>query len=364
MRNFFFLFLIPLLLPLTIFAENNGFLSLPHRLADLRFSPVLWGEYHKTNDQLDFLNVREQELGKTALDKFGTIGDLDGYALGGSYPFLSRLVFFGELRGWAVDYSGETLANRSVNAMLRVHPFSYSEGWDLFFDAGYGENRAQALDIRNEEMINGMIRKIKPGTSLRLDDGTLDFGDSTVTLFDTEGEKIHPFIRIDELGNDDLYLRLALVKRFSRAEAVLFGEAHKKRITGALDVEPSDVSIVRELLADYRVPAYDRDEESRVIGLKATLDLFAFRFAATYRHVRILRSSELSDESANRILDAYIGYRFDSGITVYFGGTAMSNQFNSHLPYLYNAYSQSIFDKKYGYAAFGLTYRFQGGGGE
>ena len=36
----------------------------------------------------------------------------------------------------------------------------------------------------------------------------------------------------------------------------------------------------------------------------------------------------------------------------------MFQQFNSSLPYLYNKYTQTQFDKKYGFAKFGLAYKF------
>jgi len=58
------------------------------------------------------------------------------------------------------------------------------------------------------------------------------------------------------------------------------------------------------------------------------------------------------------VINATLAKHIGENWMIYGGVKLMYRQFNGEIPYLYNTYTQSTFDHKYGYVRFGIGYRF------
>jgi hypothetical protein len=76
----------------------------------------------------------------------------------------------------------------------------------------------------------------------------------------------------------------------------------------------------------------------------------------------MFRDAALEDDNEetnyNNIVDIEFDYALNEKWSLYLSGTAMSNQFNGVIPYLYDEYTKTTFDHKYGWAEVGLIYSF------
>ncbi|MEA3353047.1 MAG: hypothetical protein U9Q33_04425, partial [Campylobacterota bacterium] len=77
-----------------------------------------------------------------------------------------------------------------------------------------------------------------------------------------------------------------------------------------------------------------------------------------YEYNKLFRDKKLEYMNKNNIINMFLSKKISDNVLVYLGGRAMFQQFNTDIPYLYNQYSQTQFDKKYGFAQLGLIYSF------
>ena len=352
-------YLSSVLLTSTLFA-HTGFsyaVSDKHALPLPKKSLQIKASYLKVNDTIDVLNLKEKKF-----KSLGSIGDMDGYSLALRYGLSDRDSIFASGQRWNVDYGDSTLKNNKIdffNRYLLLHkPDAFFN--NLSIDVGFSQDSANDIVISNDRSLNALIKKIKPNGKYRFNDGSIVSGDTTLTLYDKQGNKIYPHISIGDLSDRSYYARLLVGKTFSQSSILDFYVGCKyTTITTKISFYPNNNSFVNGLIKNYKIPNMNRDEKNINIGFSYLLQMYGFIGEFNYEYNKMLRSSDVSYLDYNHIVDASLGRKIGENALIYIGGRLMMEQFNSDIPYLYNRYTKTQFDHKYGFAKIGLLYRFQ-----
>lgn len=317
--------------------------------------------YLKVNDTLDVFNIKESELG--SLSRFGSIGDMDGYTLELRYGLTDDDSIFFDYQRWNIDYAGSTLANNKIELFNRyniVHD-DYAIFNGLAIDVGFINNFAQPLDVTNETLLNSMIKKIKPSSNISIKDGSIVSGDTTFSIYDGNNKKISPYLSIQDLDSKSYYLRVLLAKTISPRNVIDFYTAVKYTdITTNIVLKPSNNSLLNQYIANYDIPDLNRDEMVYSLGLNTATQFSDYIFEFNYEYNRIVRDSHLNAANTSNTIEATFSRIVDKNLILFVGGKILFEQFNTDIPYLYNQYTQTQFDKKYGFAQIGLVYNFEG----
>ncbi len=355
---------IPLLLIISVctFAVdniNNTVLNI-HSFTTVKNRIGIKGSFYKVNDTLDIFNVREHEIG--TLSRFGALGDMSGYEGEIRYSLTDRISINYKHEYLDIDYGGGGfIKNKRDDIFLRLnlyyHPYTFINAWSV--DLGYTKNSSKPLDITKDEMLNAMIKKIAPNTSLSIKDGVVTYGNYSASIYEN-GKKVYPFVRVGDLKDSSYYVRLIMGKRFENSIFDLYAGYKKSDIDAKISIEPSNNTLIKDALNKLNIviPKLSRDEKSYFAGFTYTLEYKDFLFETGYRYVYIDREDDIDYENSNHIIDMSISRIITKNLLFYIGGKIMTNQFNAQIPYLYNRYTQTQYDKKYGYAKFGFVYNF------
>lgn len=102
----------------------------------------------------------------------------------------------------------------------------------------------------------------------------------------------------------------------------------------------------------------DRDESMWFFGFNYSLNSRKFIYEINYEYEKFLRESGLDYVDFNHVLEITISYEVKKDLLVSLGGKVFYRQLNGEIPYLYNSYTQTTFDHKYGFATLGIQYTF------
>jgi hypothetical protein len=310
-------------------------------------------DYQKVNDTIDVLNLKEDQF-----KSLGSIGNMDGYSLELRYGLSSKDSIFISAQRWNIDYGDSILKNDRYNIFNRyllLHkPYGFLN--NISFDIGFSQNSSSDIVISNDNSLNALLRKIKPNTNIKLKDGDIVSGDTTITLKDKNGNKIYPSVSLNDLKSNSYYGRLLFGKTFSASSILDFYVGFKyTKITTKVSIQPST------LTKYYNIPTPDlnRDEENINVGLSYLFQAGRFIYEFNYEYNKMFRDSDVSYIDYNHIVDASIAMNITKNSLIYIGGRLMMEQFNTDIPYLYNKYTKTQFDHKYGFAKIGFIYRFK-----
>jgi hypothetical protein len=316
--------------------------------------------YLKMNDTLDILNIKDSVVGTSTTLR--TSGDMDGYDLELRYGLTKKDTIIINYQSWDIDYSEALLQNRRLELINRynIYTNNYSFFNSLSIDIGYKRDSSDSLDFKKDNSINSLIKKIKPNSDIYLEDGDIHYGDSTFTIYDNVGNKIYPYISIENLSSTSYMARLLLSKKISYHSLFDIYVAYRDiKITTGINIYPK-VSMIDNILNGHDMPILDRDEKNLDIGFSYTIESDKYIYEIDYQYTKIFRDSETSYIDYNHVLDASISKKVTKSLLLYIGGRLMLEQFNTDIPYLYNKYTKASFDKKYGFAKFGMVYSFRG----
>ena len=316
--------------------------------------------YLKMNDTLDIFNLKEKIVGNSTT--LSQSGDMDGYDLELRYGLTSKNTLLFNYQAWDIDYSKTILKNRRLELINRYNIYSnkYSFFNSLSFDIGYRKDSSNSLDIKDDKTINSLIKKIKPNSNLSIQNGAIHSGNSTFSIYNNVGNAISPYISIENLTSRSYMLRGLLTKKISNSSVFNFYIALKNiKITTSIDIYPK-ISIIDSLLGDYSMPILDRNEKNLDIGFLYIIEQRNYIYEFNYQYTKIFRTSDISYIDYNHTVDASITKKISKSLLVYVAGRLMLKQFNTDIPYLYNKYTKTSFDKKYGFTKFGMVYSFKG----
>jgi len=101
-----------------------------------------------------------------------------------------------------------------------------------------------------------------------------------------------------------------------------------------------------------------RDEKMYMLGMNYTLESKRFIYEFGLEYDKFIRDSGLDYIDFNYVLDMDIAYKYSKNTLLFTGAKILYRQLNGEIPYLYNQYTQTSYDHKYGYARFGVQYSF------
>jgi len=318
--------------------------------------------YLRVNDAIDILNIKQNEIGDLEA-KYGAMGDMTGFEREGRYGLTKKDTIFLNHQQWNVAYSSTKLKNRHFEFFERhlLHKSSYTTFNTIVIDSGAIFDKAEDLHIINDNLINSMIQKIKPGSNIKIEDGSIIYDDLKLTFYDRVGNKIYPHVATTNMSHKALFARIATGKRFdSYAILSLYVGIRRSKATSRVSAAPIGAnSFLDEQLEKLEPVNFDRYETMVNAGIVYGLVL-ANRWLGevSYEFDKFYRGDELSFMDTNHIIRASLTRAFNHNISIFAGGQIMLHQFNTDLPYLYNKYTQTQFDKKYGFINVGLVYWF------
>jgi len=351
------IFTILIILSLSIFARtiNYGvFNNQAYIMAKGQIS--LKGSYLRINDDIDIFNMKDSELG--SLSKYGsTIGNMSGYEAEIDYGILKRDSIFLNFQEWNIDYGGSKLTNRRLEFTNRYN-LTYSKYAfvnALSFDIGFRRNWANRVEITNIDMMNSMIKKVYPNSDYSIgDDGSILKNGTKTTLYDKNGNRLSPSVDIDNLESNSIFLRFLFGKRvFDKTLINLYTTYYYVDLSSKVDISPSS------LINSIDIESLNRDEQVVDVGFSWITEFKYLLFELNYEYAKIFRK-DLTYKNYSHTLDIAISKPITRNLLLFASGKVMFQQFNRDIPYLYNRYTETQFDKKYGFAKFGLIYKFKG----
>jgi hypothetical protein len=326
---------------------NHSF-TIPEGQLSLKLS------YLRVNGDLDIFNIREKEIG--SLQNYGSnIGDMSGFESEVSLGISKKDSLFLNYQEWDIDYAGSTLTNRKLDIWNRYQLWSskYTLVRAVSFDIGYRRDSGKDLTITNPTIMNSMISKVSPNSNYSIgENGDILQGGNSIQLYDSNQNLISPKVGINDMSSNSYYLRLLFGKRvFKKTVLDLYFSYIYRDITTKIDVYPSDL-VPNSLETDL-----NRDEKVGNIGVSLVSEFRYFLFEANYEYNRIFRDKDLDFMEHSTHLDIILSFPLSKKLLFFTGGRLMFQQFNGDIPYLYNRYTETQFDKKYGFAKFGLIYK-------
>jgi len=339
------------------------------------------GSYLKMNDTLDVLDIKESEFG-TSTANYDSLGDMDGYEFELRYSISDTLMLDYTRTNENISYGENVLNNNRDEIFLRYNflnsKMSLING--LSIDIGYVKNRAKDIYIRDLDDINSMLDKVSTDEGVNynikiephpivnpvypyvINDYTNDPSNPT-TL--GNGLELSPYFSSENLSDESQYIRLLANITSSHLLTDFFIGYKKTKISTFVDSSlhyETDISLQNELdnrnITPYK--RLDRDEEMAFFGVNISYDDTKYNMAYEfcYEYDMLFRDNGLDYRDYNHIIKANISKVIDKNLLLSVGGKIMMTQFSGQIPYLYNKYSQTSFDHKYGYMNIGLSYKF------
>ena len=361
----FRLWLVLSLLFIYVFAEetfNFQFLNTHAFVLPKGKSQVKLG-YLRMNDAIDVLNIKQQEIGNLET-KYGAMGDMTGFDLEGRYGLTEKDTLFLNLQQWNIAYSSTKLKNRHLEFFGRhlLHRSRYNTFFNtIVIDSGIISDKADDLHIINDNLINSMIQKIKPGSNIKIEDGSIVFDDLKLTFYDRDGNKIYPHVATTNMSHNALFARIGTGKRFgSTAILSFYAGIRRSKVTSMVEAAPKGKNSFLDSQLEKLDPVnFDRYETMVNAGIVYGLVLSSkWLGEISYEFDKFYRGDELTYINTNHIIRASLTRALNHKISIFAGGEIMLHQFNTDLPYLYNKYTKSQFDKKYGFINVGVVYSF------
>ncbi len=311
--------------------------------------------YIRVNDSVDIFNVREDEIG--SLEKYGnSIGNLSGFHIGGHYGLNRDNAIFFKYENTKLDYGGANLLNHRFEAFYRrnITEDKYKKIKSLSLDFGVVSNIGADIEIDNYNFLNSMIKKIAPTSGYSIEgNGTIIKNNVEANLYDESGKKVSPQVDISNMSSHSFYGKLLLGSQLNdHSIGNIYGSFGYSLIDSKIDVQPKD------LIEKIAIPELNRDEFFTVAGASFITEWSKVILELDYSYTRIFRTEDLNYQKSSHELKMAVSTPLKNKVLVFVEGDVMFQQFNSSLPYLYNIYTQTQFDKKYGFAKLGLAYKF------
>ncbi len=313
---------------------------------------ILFG---KVNDTIDIFDIREKEIGSHG-DTIG-IGDYDHYGLYMNLGFSYDSMLSGTYLHRFIKYGHGTISIHSYDFFIRK---SFNSVFSI--DIGLKGNSMDSKKIYNVDDINFYIKKHKPNAHIEVDkeENIIWFvkneedGEKRAGVYNTED----PYIKIYDSHDITRYIRLTFGKAYYNFYPNVFLEYGKTDIYGKIDTNlkyyvPKEFEDVLPKLPVN----LDRDEQYLKAGFNTYIRTpFNTLTFLEYYYITIDRDKGLGYEHSNHVVRAEINYFATRHFVFFIGGIYMHRQLNGIIPFLYNRYTQTSFDHKYGWAEAGLIF--------
>ena len=355
------------LLALPVMAGSN----IRYAKSDMHAQTIKKGEfdfsfdYNLLNNTIDILKLKQSELSST--NNIGAIGDLNGYGVKLRYGLTSSLMLSFEYSKNDIQYLSSTMTNKKYEFYTRYNLIQNNSARlnnGLAFDVGYIGNRFHDFKITDIKTIENLIKKKIDGFSFRPprngNYSAIAPGIAPVTL-----EK-PPYESIEDSGDDSLYLR-AITGFHEQEHTIDFFLGYKyTKIRNRFNTNDELVNLAKAYAKKKKIDFndinprqnLDRHESMLFGGFNYTLDMSNLIYEFTYEYDRLFRDAGLDYINYNHIFNGSVSYAVNKNLLISLSAKAMYRQFNGVIPYMYNKYTDTTFDHKYGYASLGFTYLF------
>lgn len=300
--------------------------------------------YKTLNDTVDILNIKESEFGGTK--QFDSIGDLNGYEFWAHYSITNNLMLFYKNSALEIEYGSNTITNLSNEIYTR-----YNLKNSFSFDIGFIHNQLSDFYITDLNNINQLGKRYFGST-----DFDLKKENNKVTLFQKNEYTVleyNPWVGLEDTSDTSIYFRLVNDVEMKNILFDYYVGLKYTQINNKIVANKELVSIDSNIQKDL-----NRDEMMFLMGLNLSYEYKKAFFEFAYEYNRFKRDVGLNYINQNHIIDLTLGYNISESMKFYFSGKVMSNQLNGEIPYLYNQYTQTTYDHKYGYITTGLKYSF------
>ncbi len=335
-------------------------LTLPKGMWEMNIS------YGMVNDTIDIFDVKGKEL-KTIGKKFAVsgLGNYYDLPIRLNYGLTERLSILSNFTYRWIDYGSSKLKVKSYCLGLRRNLRGEEGGLfpSISFDFGTRGNIANDQTFTDPFQINYYINKMIPELSTKL---STEVNEHVWLKYETENMIIkHKIEEVDirNMKDYNIYWRITLGKTTEHFYPNIFFEYGRNWIR--TKVGQNLIENVIDYLPDeykdrlLKLSNLNRNEGYWKIGISLLIKTpFKTLTHIEYDYVSVNREKELDYEPKNHIIKIDINYSFRKNVIFTIGGIYLNRQFNGVLPFMYNRYSQTTFDHKYGWAKIGLTFLF------
>ncbi len=312
--------------------------------------------YGKVNDTIDVLNVKGRELSKiSSRYRTNSLGNYEHLKLILNYGLTYHSMLLTGLTSRSIDYGSGKLTVYSYH-------FSLRKSFDSVFsvELGLKGNVAEDRTFSDVRDINYYLHKFRPDISIELDPSYIWFVKETPDLIIKYGvpRTEDPNFKLKDMSDSTKFLRFTLGKAFDFLYPNVFLEFGKTRISTKIDTNLKD--LIPESYKS-KLPPLPIDLSRSETYWKGGFSIFIrtpFKTLTSlqYSYVKLKRSSDLNYVNYNHVIKAKVDYFLRKNVILSVGGTYLHRQFNGVIPFMYNKYSQTTFDHRYGWAEAGIIF--------
>ena len=339
----------------SLYAQNFKYANFDlHSLTIPKNTIFINAGYMVVNKSIDIFKMRDLTLN-------GSIGDLNGLALGVLYGISKNIMVSYKFTRENIKYNGNTLTNTKNDIYLRYHLFGdtsakFNSGVSL--DVGFVNNSMNNLYVTNIADINTLAKRYFPNKNVFIkqeSNGALSLYNGNTY---TDNLQYNPWVGLQNTSDNSLYLRALSGFHKQYYSIDFYAGVKRTKIKNELVVNDELAQIA--LSHGYNLQRnLNRDENMFFAGTSVAYEINNFIIEGMYEYDRFQRNSSLGYMNSNHIIDMSLDYRLTKHLLLYTSAKLMLHQLNGQIPYLYNKYTQTTYDHKYGYAKFGFVYYFQ-----
>ncbi len=324
-------------------------------------------EYMLLNDTVDVFNIKKQELGNS-LSKYGSIGDMTGYKASLVYGVSKDMLLGLGLKKQDIKYGNNTLSNFKYQLYGRYNFFqSTFKDKAMSVDMGVEGNSANKISYDDPKILEPLALKVlKDKDSTIKDVKILTNTDKTYSIgvlkkdgsTDILGGLVQkPTLYLDGMRDRTFFVRFLMEQKINDNFYIsAFTKYNFTHIATKVFANPELVKRAKDKGYDL-VRDLNRDETSINVGFNLSVGK-EYITEFKYYYTRFFRDNSLGYINYNHVVDIDIVKPISRDKFIYVGAKVMYRQFNGEIPYLYNRYTQTTYDHKYGYVRVGFGYLF------
>jgi hypothetical protein len=217
-----------------------------------------------------------------------------------------------------------------------------------------------------------MSKRILPGSGFEIvssEEYGYGFKIDNMNIFSIDSKKLEkPYISMNTMDSSSYYSGVSVHYNHKNFYSGFFGETGKNKIKTSIDTNLDDYAKSLEkymsekqkkMLNAFPINLERSDETYFCAGSYVQFPLiFNVKLNLVYSFIHLNRDKDFDYEPDNHALNISLIYPLSEKISLNLGGQYLYRQLNGVVPFLYNKYTQTTFDHKYGYLNAGITYCF------
>ena len=333
-------------------------LVLPHKRVELSLDHI------RIDDAIDIFDIREEEVPKAKSEWHETVGDMQGFRGTVNIGVLEGSNLHTEYTYRKIDYGVSNLAVNSYEISWKQHLPADTYGGAVFFaiDGGIRYNFSDDQEFTEESQINAALNRFVDRVEIQLDQDHVRFQKTTDSGIQTEtvdrNGKPEPKVINSDMYDYSPFIRFTAGRIVGPLFPNLFVEYGSTKISSSLDFSMKDdiPSSVADRFPDLPIDLNRHEDYIRTGLCILWKNPYLFMARLEYNYLKLFRESGIGYVDDNHIIKADINYFITTSLILNFGGVYFHRQYNGIIPFMYNEYTQSTFDHRYGRVHLGMTY--------